>query len=81
MASVHYVNVRLVKLDQSGNLITGQTPLKSSLKFSTEHRIEPDVDIPNSVNNPSIKEYLEAEAADGFEPKIITQSFIVTWHT
>lgn len=81
MAQVHYVSVGLVKVDPTGVIIDGQTPMKKCLNFSTEHRVVPDAGVPSSANYPTIKEYLEAEAIAGFEPKAITQSFIVTWHS
>jgi len=39
----------------------------------------PDSNIPSSAGSPTIKEYLELEAAEGFVLKHIDQSFIVTY--
>jgi hypothetical protein len=78
---VHFVGIELVRVDQNGQIYhtsTSQKSIKDSLNFTTEHRITPDLDIPNSANYPTIKEYLNLEGAQDFEPVQIGQSFIIT---
>ncbi len=79
MATLHHAELRQVKIDAGGNIIDS-SPLKNHLNFSVEYRIVPDDDIPNSAGWPTLKEYLEAEASDSFEPKSITQALVITYN-
>ena len=47
----------------------------------TEHRVVVDSNLATTSGNPSIKDYLEREAANDFEPVQIFQSFIITKKT
>jgi hypothetical protein len=78
MAEVHTVSVGLKKLN-GGQLIAEDATIRERLEFTTEHRVLPNPNVPNSANTPSIEDYLIAEAADGFEPKYIGQYMIVTF--
>ena len=53
-------------------------PVKGALSFDTQHRVVRDESIPNTVDNPDIKTYLELEDAVGFALIEINQSMIIT---
>lgn len=82
--TIHYVNVGLVKLDAtgtlvgSGNVSTPTVSMNGMLNFTTEHRVLPDLTIPSSSGYPTIKDYLEDEAALGFSVIQVAQYFIIT---
>lgn len=79
--SVHFVYIALIRIAPDGsvyNTSNSSKTIKESLNFTTEHRIMPDPTIPNSASYPDIKTYLEAEAASGYEPVQVEQTFIVT---
>jgi hypothetical protein len=79
MPTVHVVNLILKKIDPSGNVIESNAPMQNHLNSSTEFRVEPEGSSPNSAGWPTLKRYLELEAAQSYEPKFINQSMIVTW--
>lgn len=83
MSQVHFVNLELVRKTPDGRLYTvSDAPgitIKDALNFSQDFRVIKDSTIASSASRPTIKEYLELEAALSFEPKLITQTFIVTW--
>ena len=83
MAQVHFVGFRIMRQTQDGRVYTVDNApgitIKDAMNFSQDYRVIADATVPSSGGNPTIKAYLEAEAALGFEPKHITQTFIVTW--
>lgn len=78
MVDVHVVNVGLVKVDATGNIISDRQAIGARTQFSTEHRVIPKTTVPNSVNNPTIAEYLRLEALGNFLPVHIDQYTMVT---
>jgi len=79
----HFAEIGLVQIDPvSGRVYQrghgGNLTIKEVLVFQTEHRILVDNALPNTSTNPTIKEYLELEAADDFQLKTVNQSFVVT---
>lgn len=78
---VHYAVISLVRVSPTGEVYnaSGTTrPIKECLNFSTQHRIMPDTAIPSSAGYPTIQQYLNAEAAAGFAPVQVAETFIVT---
>jgi len=53
-------------------------PPSPKLEWSTEHRVLADSVIPNSSNNPTIDDYVLAEAADDFALSYMDQFIIIT---
>jgi hypothetical protein len=89
--AIHVAQVALLQRDevtgeifnkessQINKFLTQKQPVKTRARtFTTEHRIIESADIPNSTNNPTIKEYLVAEDASGFSLVHIDQTFIIT---
>ena len=68
------------KVDALGNKESPSPDLTINdvLNYEEEHRIIVDPDIPNSADNPTIKEYIEAESTSGFLFKHIDQYMIIT---
>lgn len=80
--SVHIVNVGFLKVDASGNVIdknSTTTTIKTHLTSSHEHRVIPDAAIPNSLNYPDVKTYLELEADADYVLNHIDQTTIITY--
>lgn len=59
----------------------GSTTINDVLQTEHQHVIMPDSNISNSAGYPTVKEYLEAEAADGYIAHYIGQYMIVTYQT
>lgn len=77
----HYAELGLVQVSPNGRVYQrsqGNLTIAETLVFNTEHRILVDANLPNTSTNPTIKAYLELEAADGYQLKTVNQSFIVT---
>jgi hypothetical protein len=83
--SIHYVNVGLVKVDASGNVISKDDPsttIRDVMNSSTEHRVIPRTTGPassaNSAGYPTVAQYLALEAAADHALAYMDQSTIVT---
>ena len=79
---IHVVHTRFIGVDPIGNVVdknVSSTTLKQVLSSSHEHRVIPDAAIASSAGNPTIKEYLEAEAAANYILGYISQNMIVTY--
>jgi hypothetical protein len=78
MATAHVVYITLTRIGPTGKLLVEGDTIGTRLNFSTEHRIIPKVTVPNSSNNPTIDQYIEAEAVDGFILQHLSEYIIVT---
>jgi hypothetical protein len=78
MAQVHVAYVGMVRVKPGGGVIKKQSTIQENLSFETQHRVIEDNTIPNTANNPTLKDYLELEVADGFIPNHIDQYVVVT---
>lgn len=79
---IHVVNVGFLKVDAVGNVIpkgNATTPISAHLSSGHEHRVLPDAAIPNSADYPTVKTYLEAEAADNYILNHMDQTTIITY--
>lgn len=80
---VHVAYTNVGSFDRSGNLINKQDPNTSLIStirnYETKHYVVTDSNIPNTATNPDIKRYIELEANDGFEVKILTQTMIISY--
>jgi hypothetical protein len=79
---IHVVYVQPKTIDQLGNVVdktAASTTIGTMLRTSLDHRVVPNADIPNSAGWPTIKEYLEAEAADDYIANHISNTMIVTY--
>jgi len=79
---VHVVRVAFRKVDAAGNVVSKEDPnvtLKQHLQGSHDHRIIPSADVPNSATSPTVKAYLEAEAAADYVLEYMDQNMIVTY--
>jgi hypothetical protein len=81
MASIHKVNTQLMKVNAVGGIIDKDSSIQENLVFSTEHRIIPNDNVPNSQGYPTIANYLRAEAQDNYLPAHIDQYTIITEQT
>lgn len=78
------MNIHLVKTGEfrvnSSNVIIDRNiaSIEDMLDARREFLVIPDAAIPNSASSPTIKAYLEAEAADGYDLAHMDQGIIVT---
>ena len=78
MAEAHVVRVGLIKIGPQGGVIEEGQAISAKLEFSTEHRVFPNDNAPNSADHPTIEAYIEAEAIDDFILRHMSQNIIVT---
>lgn len=79
--TIHYAEIGLKRVAADGTVYSisdTKRPIKNALNFTTEHRIFPDTANANTNNFPTIRQYLNLEAAAGFQIVQIGQSFIIT---
>lgn len=77
---IHVARIGVFNVDRNGQRIDkSTTTLRGSLQTSIDHLIIEDSNIPNTAGNPTIKQYLELEAADGYVANHISQNLIVTY--
>lgn len=79
--AIHVARISVFTVDSNGNRIDksrGSHSIKALTDTSTDILVIPDATIPNTTGYPSVKEYLEAEVADGYEFKHMDQSHIIT---
>lgn len=80
---IHVVRLSLCNVDQTGAVIKKDDPgttVKTMMTADTEIRVLADAGVSNSASNPTVKAYLEAEAADDYVLKYIDQNLIVTYN-
>ena len=78
---VHYATLQQYRVSQDGTIYNASNntkTIKNSLMFTTEWRMVKDDTVPNTVNNPNLKDYLELEAISGFEPVQVNSNFVIT---
>jgi hypothetical protein len=78
---VHVVDLALFNVSPDGRVTqkgSGNLTIQETLKFDTEFRVVKSSDNSNTDDNPTIKEYLEREAADDFQPVQVFQTMIIT---
>lgn len=83
MATVHVANLGLVKIKPDGTPYhrgSSTRNISECLNFSEEHRIFPNNSNPNTEGYPTLEDYLNLEAADGYIPQIVNQSMVITYH-
>lgn len=92
--TVHIASIQLVNVNsdtgkifqRGGNTLTingvdasaQNVSIGETLRFSTEHRVIRDPDIPNTANNPTVDDYIRAEDASGFTLVHLDQYKIIT---
>lgn len=78
MSDIHVVRHGLIKTKSDGSIMPSNATIKDMLTFNTEDRILVDAGIPNSVGNPTVKEYLELEDSSGYVFLHMDQTYIIT---
>ena len=81
--NIHYVNVAFRRVNSdTGQVVSPDNPsttIAMMLRTRDEHRVVSDASVPNSAGNPTVKQYLEAEAADGYKLQHMDQTQIITY--
>ena len=78
---IHVVNSGLFTVDHSDNIIdknSSDIKIATLSKTKMSHLVIPNGQVPNSVNYPTIKSYLELEAVSGYVLEMINQTTIIT---
>ena len=76
--AIHVAKLGLVKLDTLGNLLAAEYTIKARITANEEIRVLPDASIPNTVNTPTIEDYLAAEDAANFKFVHMDQTYLIT---
>ena len=79
---VHIARVGVFNVDLMGTVVKKDDPavtLKQQMQTQMDHRVIEDLVITNSSGNPSVKNYIEAEAADDYVVHHIDQTTIITY--
>lgn len=79
--NIHVVYVRPQQVLNGQVINKNDATIAQMTKADLEMRIIEDTSVPNSSDNPTIKEYLEAEAADDYKLSHIDNTMIVTYQT
>ncbi len=82
MIGIHIARTGFFNVDGLGNVVPKDNPtytLKQQMQTSSDHRVIPDTSIASSLNYPTVKAYLEAEAALDYVLQHIDQSTIITY--
>lgn len=78
--SIHIVRLSMMPVDASSTILNINTAsIADMLHASREERVAYDPNVPNSIYNPTPKEYLELEAIHGYVLRHIDQTQIVTY--
>lgn len=78
--AVHVATISLEKINSAGTRMDPTVSISERISnYTLEHRVVPDLDIPNTAEWPTIKEYLEDEDTDGFTLRHLDQTFIITY--
>ena len=78
--AVHVAYIQLMPVDPMGNVLDKSTAtIKGMMTANTEPRVIADPDIASSAGNPTVKSYIEAEAAAGFGVRHLDQTMIITY--
>jgi hypothetical protein len=80
--NVHVARVAALNVDNTGNVVKKDDPnvsLRQQLQTRLDHRVLEDAAIANSSGNPSVKDYIEAEAADDYVVHHMDQTTIITY--
>ena len=83
MAQVHFARAGLFTVDQNGARLDKCCPTTSINELKNtrqEFLVLPDAGIPSTAGYPTLKAYLEAEAAAGFILQYLDQSIVVTYN-
>ena len=79
---IHIANIGIFNIDASGIILKkddSSVTIKQQLTASMEHLIIEDASIPNSSGYPTVKQYLEDEAADDYVLSHIDQNKVITY--
>jgi hypothetical protein len=82
-AQTHTAQIGLFNVDPVGNIVDKNGPnttIKQVLQTQQSHLVIVDSAIPNTAGNPTVKAYIEAEAANDYVVCRMSQTEITTYH-
>jgi len=82
MSVAHTARIAVFNVDPVGNIVKKDDPnvsIKQQMQTQMSHLIIEDSAIPNSIGNPTVKAYIEAEAASDYVIHRMGQTEITTY--
>ena len=77
---VHIVHVGLIPVNELGAVVNKMSAtIQQMITSSSEHRVMESASVPNSAGNPTVDNYITAEADDGYVVYHLDQYTIVTY--
>ncbi len=81
MAQVHVANIGPVLINDLGGVVDKDTmTIGQRMVANNQDRVLPDTSIPNTATSPTLKKYLELEAAQGFILYHLSQNLVITYN-
>lgn len=76
----HVARVAFITVDSAGDRLNKATATnKQIMTANTEHRVLEDAAIASTADNPTVKQYIEREAALGYIVSYMDQNTVVTY--
>ena len=80
MASTHVAELTIVPIDPVGNVVDkNKVSIARMMTASSEIRVLPDAALANTTDYPTVKDYLNREAADGYVLAHLDQTYVITY--
>ncbi len=76
--AIHVATKTLMPIINGAPYNNNTITIMQKAQSTTEERMMVDTTIPNTVGNPTIKAYLEAEDADGYVLTHMDQTYVIT---
>jgi uncharacterized protein YmfQ (DUF2313 family) len=79
--SIHLATFGLYQVKSDGTIFQrgkDNVTIGEACNLNTQERVTQNNNKPNTTGYPTLEEYLNREAADGYQVKIINQSYVVT---
>ena len=77
--TTHFAELALLKVStDTGQVIAKDATVHQNLRFDMAFRVLKDPNNPNTDNYPDVRTYLALEAASGFAPVQVAQTFVIT---
>jgi hypothetical protein len=80
--NIHVARVAVFNVDMAGNVVKKDDPtvtLRQHLQTQIDHRVLEDPTISTTANNPSVADYIKAEAANDYVVQYMDQTTIITY--
>lgn len=76
--AVHVITHGLQRVTAEGALMPARATIQDRMNFDIQDRVFEDANVPNSVGNPTVADYIIAEEGSGFVFLHMDQTYIIT---